>query len=453
MYSTNFVKGTWKNGSVNLNFSHQFDSTGRELTADADYSRYSSHNSQLLTSYSYFPSWVEKGKDDLMGDLPVAIDIYSAKVDYTHPLKSGTKIEAGLKTSFVSTDNSAGYYNLEGSVWVPDYDKTNRFIYEENLNAAYLNISKQFKKWGLQGGLRFENTNYKGHQLGNPQQADSSFKRNYSSLFPTVFVSYKADDDNQFGMNVGRRIDRPAYQDLNPFLYFIDKFTYESGNPFLQPQFSWNTELSHTYKGFLTTTLNYSRTSNLITEVFKQLDYATIVQEGNIGVRHAAGVSINAQLKIKKWFNTSLYANYNYNMYKGELNGEYLSIGASNIMFNVNNQFRFGKDWSAELSGFYRTKGIDGQIMIQPLGQVAAGVSKQVMKGKGTIRLNIRDIFYTQVAHGEMSFQQTKAKFENLRDSRVASIAFTWKFGKPLKAQENRKRNGASDEQNRVKMD
>ena len=454
VYSTNNTKGKWKNGNLNLNFRHQFDSTGRELTADVDYSRYSSHNRQNFINVNYFPDWVKKGQSDLYGDLPVDINIYTAKMDYDHPLKKGWKFETGVKTGFVKTDNMAGYYSLVNGNWEPDYTKTNQFKYEENINAAYVNFSKQFKRWGIQTGLRFENTNYKGHQLGNPQQADSSFKRNYNSLFPTVFVSYKATDKHQFGMSLGRRIDRPAYQNLNPFLYFIDNYTYESGNPYIKPQFTINAEISHTYNSFLTTTLNYSRTTDFMTETFEQLNYATIVRDGNIGVRQNAGISISAQLKPTKWWNASLYGNYNYNVYNGVLYGEDVNVKASNITFNVNNQFRFNKGWSAELSGFYRTKGVEGQIMIQPMGQMSAGVFKLVFKGKGTLRLNVRDIFYTQQAKGNIDFQQTRARFENLRDSRLGSIAFTWRFGKPIKTQQNnRKTGGATDEQNRVRID
>ncbi len=450
--STTNTKGRWRNGNLNLNLRHTFDSTGRELTADLDYSNYNSARDQMFTNASYFPNWLKKGQTDLFGDLPVGIDIYSAKLDYSHPLKSGWKMEAGLKTSYVSTDNKAEYFSLENGDWTPDYNKTNQFVYKENVNAAYLNFSREFKKWGVQTGLRFENTNYKGHQLGNPQRPDSAFSNNYSSLFPTVYISYNASEKHVFGINMGRRIDRPAYQDLNPFLYFLDNYTYESGNPFIRPEYTWNAELSHTYKGFLTTTINYSRTKDLMTETFEQVDYATIVREGNIGVRHNAGLSISAQVKVTKWWNSSLYGNYNYNRFQGQLYGEEVDVSASNILFNVSNQFRFEKGWSAELGGFYRTKGVDGQIIIQPLGQLSAGISKTVLKGKGTIRVNIRDMLYTNFPKGNIDFQRTKAYFENRRDSRVAGIAFTWRFGKPLKTQQNnRKTGGADDEKNRVK--
>jgi hypothetical protein len=119
----------------------------------------------------------------------------------------------------------------------------------------------------------------------------------------------------------------------------------------------------------------------------------------------------------------------------------------------VNNQFKFNKGWSAELSGFYRTKGVDGQIIIQPLGQLSAGIGKQVLKNKGTVRFNVRDIFHTNKAIGDINFENTLAHFVNTRDSRVASLSFSFNFGKPIKGmQQRRKIGGAEDEQSRVKV-
>ena len=455
-------KENWKNGSVNLNFRHQFDSTGRELTSDVDYITYKSASTQNFFNNTYDAYWKLIGDEVLQGDLPVKVDIYSAKVDYTQSIGKEAKLEAGVKSSYVHTANDANYFNVENSGETIDYRKTNHFIYKENINAAYVSINKQYKKIGVQLGLRYENTAYTGNQFGNPTRTDSSFKKAYGSLFPTAFFSYKANDNNQFALSFGRRIDRPAYQDLNPFLFFLDKFTYQAGNPFLKPQFTNNFELSHTFKNFLTTTINYSRTLDYMNETFEQEQdangekgYATIVKRGNIGKRDAAGISISAQIPVVKWWNASLYSNYNYNRFKGRLNGngEYIDVDASNILFNVNNQFKFSKGWSGEISGFYRTKGVDGQIIIQPLGQVSAGIGKQVLKNKGTIKFNVRDIFYTNKATGDMTFENTIAHFVNTRDSRVASLSFTYRFGKPIKdAKQRRKSGGAEDEQNRVKV-
>ncbi|MGV3656841.1 MAG: outer membrane beta-barrel protein, partial [Chitinophagaceae bacterium] len=228
----------WKNGSLNLNMRHQFDSTGRELTADLDYVKYDSRSIQSFSSVNYNIDMVKRGEEALRATLPVDINIYTAKMDYAQPFGKEGKLEAGVKTGYVATDNGANYFIPENGSEQIDYRKSNNFEYKENIAAAYVNINKQFKKFGVQGGLRYEYTTYTGNQYGNPQRQDSSFTSSYGSLFPTVFVSYKMNDKNQFGASFARRIDRPAYQDLNPFLEFIDVYTYEQGNPFLRPQFT-----------------------------------------------------------------------------------------------------------------------------------------------------------------------------------------------------------------------
>lgn len=462
VYARSLQKQNWKNGSVNLNFRHEFDSTGKELTADLDYITYRQAQTQNFSNSTYNPDWTLKNVQSLRGDLPVNIDIYSAKVDYTQPIGKNAKLETGLKSSYVNTNNHANYFTETSNGEQVDYSKTNNFLYKENINAAYVSVNKQYKKLGIQLGLRYENTSYSGQQYGNPTRRDSSFSRIYGNLFPTIFTSYAADKNNQFAFSAGRRIDRPAYQDLNPFLFFLDVFTYQAGNPFIKPQYTNNFEISHTYKNFLTTTINYSHTKDFMNETFEQAQnangtkgYATILRQGNIGSRNTAGISVSAQVPVTKWWNASLYTNYNYNKFQGRLNGngEYINVAASNVLFNMNNQFKFNKGWSAELNGFYRTKGVEGQIIIQPLGQLSAGVGKQVLKNKGTLKLNVRDILYTNKAVGDINFENTLAHFVQTRDSRIVSLSFTYRFGKPIKGvQQRRKIGGADEEQNRVKV-
>jgi outer membrane receptor protein involved in Fe transport len=459
VYAESSNNNLWKNGTLNLNMRHQFDSTGKELTMDLDYVRYRASSNQDFVNTTYNANWVKQNQEILRGDLPVNIDIYSAKADYSHPFKKGLKMDAGIKTSYVETNSSAFYYNMYSSGEQPDYSKTNSFLYKENINAAYVNFSKQIKKFGIQAGLRYEHTYIQGLQYGNPVYPDSSFTRSYGNLFPTLYISYQASKDHQWGINYGRRIDRPAYQDLNPFLFFLDKYTYQSGNPFIRPQYSDNIELSHTFKGFLTTTLNYGYTSDFMTETFEQEQlpngdesYATIVRQGNIGQRHTAGIAVSAQVPVKKWWTAILYTNLNYNNFNGILNKERIDVEATNLLVNINNQFRFKKGWSGEISGWYRTKGVEGQIMIDPLGQLSLGVAKQILKEKGTLKLNVRDVLYTQVVHGNINFQSTEASFRQIRDSRVATFTFTYRFGKPIKGVKTRKTGGAGDEQNRVKI-
>ncbi|GAB2807111.1 TonB-dependent receptor [Ferruginibacter profundus] len=443
--------GPWKNGSLNFNYRHTFDSTGRELTMDADYVSYRSGKTMDLLNNYYSDNWQRTGGDNLVGDLPTDVNIYTFKMDYNQNLKRGYKLETGIKSGYVNTDNTAGYFNMIGGNKVVDLSKTNRFQYKENINAAYVNVSKEIKKWGLQAGLRMENTNNSGNQFGNPLHTDSSFKNSYTGLFPNVFVSYKMNDKNQLSFSYGRRIRRPDYEDLNPFLFFIDNYTYEQGNPFLQPSIANTVEASHTYKDFLTTSINYTHTKALFTEVFEPNGNAIVVTHRNYGSSDNASLSVSAQVPVTKWWMFIPYGELNYSSYNGEFTSGKVNVNATTFTANMNNQFTFKNGWSAELSGFYRTKGIEAQILIHSLGQLNAGVQKQVLKKKGTVKLNVRDIFKTMTPHGEINIQSTDASFSQQRDSRVVTLSLSYRFGKPLKGVKSRKSGGAGDEQSRVK--
>ena len=356
---------TWKNFSSNFNFRHVFDTTGKEITADADYIGYRSRNNQELVN-SYFDT---DGKpsglpDTLLGNLPQDINIYSAKVDYLHPMKKGAKFEAGIKTSFVKTDNNAIYDSVQNGEMVPDINRSNHFVYQENVNAAYVNYSRPLsKKLSGQFGLRLEHTNSKGNQITTGE----TFSRNYVQLFPTAYLQFTADKKNTFVLNYGRRIQRPDYEDLNPFIMFLDKYTYEQGNPNLKPQFSHNIELSHTFKGFLTTTLNYTNTTDIITQVLEQevSGTETAVIPQNIASQRQYGIAVSANVPVTKWWTANIWTNVYNNLYKGIVNNDPIEMGATTGQFNVSNQVKIGKTISAELSGYYRTPSVDGIFKIQ----------------------------------------------------------------------------------------
>ncbi len=440
----------WKNFSANLNFRHVFDSTGREITADLDYLTYRTHNEQFLIN-SYYgtngqPTFVP---DTLLGSLPQDIKIYTAKVDYVHPLKNGAKFEAGFKTGFVETDNNAIYDSLLNGERVRDIGRSNYFIYEENVNAAYVNYSRPIsKKLMGQFGLRMEHTNANGNQVTTGEK----FKRDYAQLFPTAYLQYTLNEKNSFVLNYGRRINRPNYADLNPFIEFLDKYTFEQGNPNLRPQFSHNIELRHTYKGFLTTTLNYTKTTDIITEVLEQNPdmNETFIRKSNIATQRQYGISISAGGQLKKWWSANAWANVYNNLFEGIVNNDPAKFTATTGQFNVSNQFKFGKTWSAELSGFYRTPGVEGVFKIYGFGMMNLGIGKQIMNNKGSLRFSVRDVLYTQRIKGESRFSNIDAQFQQVRDSRVATISFTYRFSKGKVNGQKRKTGGASEEQNRV---
>lgn len=445
----------WKNGTFNFNIRHQFDKTS-ELTADFDYVRYNMESQQLFTNENHDQNGHLVYSDQIRGDLPSNINIFSAKADYSRSLKGGLKTEAGFKTSRVNTDNLAGYdvRVLPNGNWTPDYNISNHFTYEENIQAVYGNIKGESKKWQWQAGLRLEHTSYDGYQAGNPAKDDSSFTNSYTSLFPTGFLSYKADSANSFTLSAGRRIQRPAYQQLNPFKFFINEFTYQEGNPYLQPEFTANVELNHSYKGKINTTLGYANTRQAFSQIFRPEGEITILTEGNLGRRQNASLTLNINQQFTKWWNFSVTGTLNYLVVDGNNYGQNIKSEAFNGNANINNQFKFGKGWSAELSGFYNTKAEDGQFIIQGFGQASAGIGKQVLKNKGTIKLNARDIFWSQKIDGQIKYGNVREHFYQYRDSRVISLSLQYRFGKPMKDAGKRKSNngGATEEQQRVRI-
>lgn len=453
LVATSSNKSKVSNLGANFNLRHIFDSTGKEVTMDLDYINYDQRTKQMfVNNYLNADMTKRKASSELRGQLPANVKIYSAKADYTHPLKKGIKLETGVKSSYVVTDNDALYENNTTGGWVTDLGKTNHFIYKENINAAYVNLNKQIKKWGVQAGLRLENTNANGHQAGNTARPDSNFTRHYTNLFPTVFVSYEADKKNTFSVNYGRRIDRPDYEDLNPFYYFLDEYTYQVGNTLLRPQFTDAIELSHTFKGFLTTTVNYSNTKDVFADVLDQItsERKTFVSKDNIATKKNLGVAVSLYTPVTKIWTTNIYANANYNKYSGALNGGVLNVKGTTVMTNISNQFKFKKGWSAELSGWYRTKGIEGQIVANPMWQVTTAVAKQVLKNKGTVKFSLRDVFNSQQFKGSVQYQDIDVYIMEKNDRRVASLTFSYRFGKPMQ-QKSRKTGGAGDEQSRIK--
>ena len=450
--ANNKEEGKWKNGSVNLNFLYRY-SDNKEISFDLDYITYDSKEKHDFLNGIYGPSGNLKSTDGLIGNLPSDISIYSAKADYSTTLKSKAVFAAGAKTSFVNTDNAANYFTVINNITAPDYNITNHFLYKETINAAYVNLNKDWSKFSMQAGLRLENTISNGHQLGNPQKADSSFRRSYTNLFPTLYLLYKLDtnSNNQLAFSYGRRIDRPYYQDLNPFISPLDKFSIYVGNPYLQPSFTDAFELSHIFKNQITTTLSYSYTADIVQETIDLANSIYISRPANIGKSSVLGLGVSGSVKIKKLITTNFYAEVQNRHYKGVVYEYALDTSLVYFGANITNQASFGKGWSAEISGNYRTGILVGQIISSQTGRVNAAIGKKILNNKGSLKLNFRDIFRTGLNHGIItSIKNAYATYRNWGDTRSVMLSFSYNFGKTNKGPRNRN-SGAETEQNRVK--
>ncbi|RDC56689.1 TonB-dependent receptor [Pedobacter chinensis] len=443
-YSTTDFK--LKNGAINLNLKHTINKN-QELSADLDILKYIIDNNQTFTNKLLAAGGYIRGSQ---ATIPSDLRIFSAKVDHNIHFGKNQKLESGFKSSSISTDNIAAYQSYDGTTFSEDLNKSNHFLYQENINALYSSFETKFDKFNAQAGLRYENTNYKGNQLGNRIRPDSTFSKNYGNLFPSGYISYALDSLNTFSLTASRRIDRPAYQRLNPFVFIINKYTYQRGNPFFLPQYSWNLELTHQFKQVLTTTVSYSVIKDYFSQLFLSEGTDILVYtEGNVGRMHNLGLSIALQVAPFKWWSVNAQSTFNYKKLNGYQNINY-SSSVNQLLSSLNNQFTINKGLSAEISGFYITTARnDLQELLYPTGQLSAGLSQSILKGKGSLKLSARDIFYTQAMEGLTDFPGANEYFTLTRDSRVVNLAFTYRFGKPLKAVK-RSTGGAADEINRA---
>lgn len=442
---------SFNNTVGNINFKHSFDSTGRELTADADYGVFASRGlSYNHTSYVGLDGVPFKPDYRLNGDQEGQLSIKSFKADYVHPMGKKGKLEAGFKTSFVKSDNDALFHDVSNGNPKYDSTKSNHFIYHENINAAYANWSREYGKINITLGLRAEQTNIEGHQVIRDQRFDSS----YLAFFPSAFFNYKVKEDQTLGFSVSRRIDRPSYNQLNPFLFLLDISTYSTGNPYLRPQFTWSYEASYTVKG-IHATLGYSHTTNNITNVVApDLGLSTdsvkvsVQSPRNLATRNYYGLTIGAPVKITKWWNSMNNGSVFYDLYRGNVSATDLDAGQVAFNLNTNHTFTLRKGWTTELSAQYNSGSRYGFFVTQPQWQLSAGVQKQVLKGKGTLKFNVSDIFWTSIGRGTIEFRDYYERFTSRRDSRVANLAFTYRFGNS-KVQQARRRSTASEEEMR----
>ncbi|MEO3405569.1 outer membrane beta-barrel protein [Mucilaginibacter sp. CAU 1740] len=437
----------FKNGQVSLSLRHTISKT-QDINADADWLHYN------ITSDQNFNNRLQitGGYNELTrAKIPTGINIFTGKADYTLKTQNDGQWQLGWKSARSSTDNSAGYQNFSSGQWTDDLTRSNHFLYNENIHALYSLWESKHKAISYQVGLRYEHTDYHAHQLGNLLQKDSAFSRNYGSFFPSGYFSYQADTANNFTLTVSRRIDRPAYQTLNPFYFIINKYTYQTGNPYILPQYSWNLELSHQYKNLLTTTVSYSNINNYFSQIFLSdptLAGILLYTQGNVGRTYIIGLSEAITASPANWWTITAQALYNYKKLSG-FNGNRYTSDINQLNLNASNQFTISKRFTGELSGFYTTRARnDVQELLYPTGQLSAGLGMSMFKKKANLKLSMRDIFYTNAMEGLTQFPNATEYFKIKRDSRVVVLAFTYRFGKTYKTV--KRNNGAADEMQRV---
>lgn len=444
MLTQNYDKQSWESLTYNFNYLHRFAKKGRELSADVDFApnRFSSN----LNLDTYAKPNADLPNGDLArrrGTVPAKTDVYVAKIDYTDVVSEAIKLEIGAKSSFIEADNNLVYHQFINNDWRYDATSSNHFRYKEQIHAAYLNLMAEFGKTSIQAGLRGEYTNTKGNQI----TTNKIFTRDYFQLFPNVAVNQNINANNQVQLSYSRRIERPNYGALNPFRMFRDPSLYYEGNPYLKPELTQNIVFNHVFKSRFTTSLNYSKTTDVITWVTGQNDATNTTFEApkNLPSLINYGISFTAQLDYFKWWSGTNFLN----VFRNEYDLKDSKNKQASFSANTQNSFKMAKGFGAELNAFYNSKSVYGIMTEQSYWAISAAFQKSVLNDKGSIKLAVNDIFQTNNFRNDTRYQNIDMYSRIWIDSRRAILSFTYRFGKQFES--SARKTGSEDIQNRIK--
>lgn len=452
--------GDMKRNNINFNLNYNYTGKdGKSLVLNADHGIYDINTDQLQPNIYYNAAGNTVIKSVINHMLsPTAIDISSFKADYEQNFAKG-KLGVGGKVSYVTTDNNFQSFNV-GSTGEDVLDYSSLFDYTENINAGYVNYNRALKGMMIQAGLRVENTVSEGvstgvKHIGNEYvPSASSFKRSYTNVFPSAAITFNKNPMKQWNLTYSRRIDRPAYQDLNPFEFKLDEYSYMKGNVNLRPQYTNSFGLTHTYKYKLNITANYSHVKDMSAQLIDTTERSkSFMTKQNLATQDI--ISLNASYPFSyKRFTSFMNLNTNYSEYKADFGaGREIDLEAFGLTFFTQNSLKLGKDksWTAEVTGFYNAPTIyQGAFKAKSLWGVDAGVQKLILKGQGTVKTSFSDVFRSMQFRGTNEFAGQVSRFSGRWESQQLKLNFSYRFGnKQVKAARQRA-TGAEEETKRT---
>ena len=436
--------------SFNLNYKYE-DTLGTEWNIDADYAGYKKNTTGYVTTDLLNSQNIKYGYTANDQSVLTKVNIYSIKTDFAKQLKKyNAKIEAGLKWNTVKTINDLDAFIWSVHKFKADTGRTNQFNYTETQYASYINFSQKLKKWEYQVGVRAEQTVVTGKSIDLKNTTLNYPDTSYLNLFPSAFIRYTINDKSSFGLSYSRRINRPGYQDLNPFEYIFDNYSKQRGNPYLLPEFSNSVELNYSYRGALNVGLGYSKTNNSFQEIATLNGEITSVTNYNVGYENRLYMNFSLGMPLTKWWDNYINLSPHYKKFTGTIQQGSLDNKAWGVGWYTSQTFRLPKKFKMQLSSWGNIATRNAMSKTAWLGSVDAGVAKSVLKDKLNIRFSVTDIFNTQRWKQSVDFGNVNYDYQRKWESRSIRLQLTWKFGKTsFKAREREL--GAQSEMNRVK--
>jgi hypothetical protein len=340
-----------------------------------------------------------------------------------------------------------------------DKDRSNRFNYKENINAAYASYSRPFKGVLIQAGLRVENTNLEGTSTGLKKAGpdyvnyDSTFERSFTDVFPSASITFNKNPASQLNITYSRRIDRPSYKDLNPFEYRLDAYMFTRGNIQLRPQYTNSFGITHTYKYKLTTSVNFSMVKDMYTALFDTTEVSKLViTNRNLASQEIISVNVSYVFNYRSYTGI-VNVNSNYSHYKAVMDARTINLDAITCGVYAQNSLLFAKTFTAQLTALYNAPSLYmGTFRANAIWSMDAGLQKKIWKGKATIRTTVSDLFRTLRYTGTTDFAGQKTISASRFESRQFKLGFSYRFGNNQVKASRQRNTGAEDENKRVQQ-
>lgn len=414
-----------------LNFKKRFDQKGKELNASFTYLNYWERSDQLFTqnSYTIFSSAIPKGALTQTSLNDEYENQYLLQVDYTQPFATKGKIETGIRTSFREMENDYIVQEKQESGNFETIDGLdNVFLYDENILAVYGIVGNERAKWSYQAGLRAEYTDIETRLV----ETKESNPRSYTNLFPSGHLNYKANEKNAFQLSYSRRIRRPVYNDLSPYVTFSDQRNFFSGNPNLNPEFTDSYELGHILyreKSTLFSTVYYRSTQDKIQRIRTVGDNGfSVTAPYNLVGEESYGLEFSGDYVASSWWKLDFNANFFYATVDGSNLNQNFQATTTSMLFRQSSRFTLPKGWDLQVRGNYEARRKTAQGVQKGIFFLDLSASKKILNQRGTLIFNVADVLNSRINRYITEGSNFFTEGESQMVLRQTNLTFTYRI-------------------------
>ncbi|KEQ28454.1 hypothetical protein N180_02140 [Pedobacter antarcticus 4BY] len=430
------IKSNYK--TANFYLKQLIDTMGKQLVINADWFKYRDDNQRFFdnTTYNQDGGIIPGSFAQYLSSSGQNIDLYTLKADVDLPYKAFT-LSLGAKASFIKNKSDVSFYRMKNDIYEIDNSQTNLFNYTENTQALYFNLNKTINNWDFQMGLRAEYTQIEGVSVNSTTGDD------YLRLFPTLFISYRKNEESEFSLNYGRRINRPAYKKLNPFRWYSNQYSYAEGNPFLRPSYNNNIELSHTYSKVLTTTLSFNNTNDGYSNVnFTDVNTnIQILRPLNLITSYQYQLSNSIIFNQLKWLESVNQLDVYYVRSNSSIAQTLPGLNGFGAYFSSSNQVVFNKvrTMMGELNFWYQFPGVNELNKMKSQYRLDIGFKRLLLDNKLQLALNVSDILKSGKERYSSIVNGIGQEYKNYYDSQYLRLTVRYNFGNEKIKQQDHK--------------